>query len=112
DLKQKIIKRLWVLPNALTMSELATSDLIVHKRYQTMKDWSVAFFKGTFWEFIRYQHDIDMLSQQEMFEKEGLQGSKFVDTETDNLDTLFPESFDFSKIRCGDLLNPVEAVSN
>ena len=106
---QKIIKRLWVLPNALTMAELATSDLIVHKRYQTMKDWSVAFFKGTFWEFIRYQHDIDMLSQEEYFE---LHAKELFDSEPDKVDTFIPESFDFSKIKCGDVLNPSNPVAN
>ena len=106
--KQKIIKRLWVLPNALTMAELATSDLIVHKRYQTMKDWSVAFFKGTFWEFIRYQHDIDMLSQQEYF---ALHSKELVNPEPDQVDSFIPESFDFSKIKCGDVLDTAESVS-
>lgn len=110
--KQKIIKRLWVLPNALTMAELATSDLVAHNQYETMKDWSVAFYKGTFWDFIRYQHGIDMMSQEEMFEKEGLKGSELIDSKSDQLDSLVPESFDFSKIRCGDVLNPAESVSN
>src|SRR5205809_7826041 len=32
----RIIKRLWVLPNALTMAQLATSNLIVNKKYETM----------------------------------------------------------------------------
>lgn len=106
--KQKIIKRLWVLPNALTMAELATSDLIVHKRYQTMKDWSVAFFKGTFWEFIRYQHDIDMLSQQEYFD---LHAKELVNPEPNESDALLAESFDFSKIKCGDVLDTAQTVS-
>jgi len=63
----KITKRLWVLPSDMVMAELAGTNVIVHKRYETMQAWSVAFFKGTFWEFIRHQHDIDMLSEHEYF---------------------------------------------
>lgn len=61
------IKRLWVLPSAMVMSELA-SLAHVDKRYQTMQAWSIAFFKGTFWEYIRYEHGIDMLSEKEYLE--------------------------------------------
>jgi hypothetical protein len=59
------IKRLWVLPPAMVMAELAGTNVIVHKRYETMQAWSVAFFKGTFWEYIRHEHGIKMLSESE-----------------------------------------------
>lgn len=59
------LRRLWVLPSAMVMAELAGTNVIVHKRYETMQAWSVAFFKGTFWEFIRHQHNISMLSEHE-----------------------------------------------
>lgn len=101
--KQKITKRLWVLPSAEVMAELSTSDLIVHKRYQTMRDWSVAFYKQKFWEFIRYEHDIKMLSQEEHFK---LHDTELSEPEVDDVDSLIPETFDFDKIRCGDVLNP------
>ena len=60
----KITKRLWVLPSAMVMAELASLST-VHKRYETMQAWSVAFFKGTFWEYIRWEHKIDMPSETE-----------------------------------------------
>jgi hypothetical protein len=63
----KITKRLWVLPSDMVMAELAGTNVIVHKRYETMQAWSVAFFKGTFWEFIRHQHSINMPSEHEYF---------------------------------------------
>src|SRR6185503_19497483 len=51
-------KRLWSLPSAARMAQLASTTTIVPKEYKEMQAWSVAFFKGTFWEYIRYQHDI------------------------------------------------------
>lgn len=63
----RITKRLWVLPSDLVMAELAGTSVLVHKRYQTMQAWSVAFFKGTFWEYIRFEHKINMPSEHEYF---------------------------------------------
>lgn len=103
----KITKRLWVLPNPMVMAELATSDLIVHKRYQTMRDWSVAFFKGTFWEFIRYQHDIKMLSQQEYFK---LHGDELTKLGVDVNATSDTQPFDFSKIQAYQHVDTVDPV--
>lgn len=98
----KITKRLWVLPCAEVMAELATSSLMVHKTYQTMRDWSVAFFKGTFWEFIRYQHDIEMLSQEEYFK---LHRAELAKAKLDDPDSFIPEPFDFSKIGVSQVKN-------
>lgn len=95
-----ITKRLWVLPHPATMSELATSNLIVHKRYQSMRDWSVAFYKKTFWEFIRYQHDIKMISQKEYFE---LHREELLKLGVDISNPVFSEPFDFSKIQIKDI---------
>ena len=93
--KDAITKRLWVLPSDMVMAELAGTNVFVHKQYETMQAWSVAFFKGTFWEFIRYQHMIDMPSEHEYFlanrEKLIKSGCKIPDS-------TFSEPFDFSKI--------------
>lgn len=91
----KITKRLWVLPNAQTMAELCTSDLIVDKQYETMRNWSVAFYKGTFWDFIRYEHDIKMLSQEEFDE---LNSAEIAKSRIDQPDAFTPDSFDFGKV--------------
>lgn len=91
----KITKRLWVLPSDMVMAELAGTQVIVHKRYKTMQAWSVAFFKGTFWEYIRFEHKIDMPSEHEYFlaHREELvkSGCKLPDA-------TFADPFDFSKI--------------
>lgn len=88
------IKRLWVLPSAMVMAEL-TSLAVVHKKYQTMQAWSMAFMKGTFWEYIRYENKIDLLSEKE-----------YLKAHTDELikcgcklpSSQVSDPFDFSKI--------------
>jgi hypothetical protein len=90
----KIYKRLWVLPSDVVMAELASLPH-VHPQYQTMQAWSIAFFKGTFWEYIRYEHDITMLSEHEYFLKHREELIK-AGCQVPNLDLVEP--FDFSKI--------------
>ncbi len=92
--KDAITKRLWVLPSAMVMAEL-TSLPIVHKKYQTMQAWSIAFMKGTFWDYIRHEHKINMPSEKEYFlaHREELikAGCKPINSD-------FSKAFDFSKI--------------
>lgn len=98
----EIVKRLWVLPVDQSMAELATPGFIVDKNYEMMQSWCHSFFKGTFWQDIRNQHQISMLSQEEFDElnksdlsKAGLQHS----------DSGISEPFDFSKIQAGQVEN-------
>jgi hypothetical protein len=106
--QDKIVKRLWILPNAATMAELSELNY-VHPKYQTMQAWSIAFFKGTFWEYIRFEHQIDMLSEKEYLnanrEKLIKAGCKEV-----NLD--FSDPFDFSKITVDQIVDTQTAVAN
>ncbi len=88
------INRLWVLPSAMVMAEL-TSLAIVHKKYQTMQAWSLAFYQGTFWEYIRYEHGIDMLSEQEYISENR---DKLLKAGCKEPDSSFTDPFDFSKI--------------
>ncbi len=104
----QITKRLWVLPSDMVMAELAGTNIIVHKKYQTMQAWSVAFFKGTFWEFIRYQHNIDMPSEQEYFLAHRDELIKCGGKIPGSTDT---ESFDFSKISIKKIIDTQQAVS-
>lgn len=94
--KDRLTKRLWVLPNALTMAELATPGLIVGKDYETMQAWSIAFYKGTFWDYIRHEHHIKMLSQEEFFESNS---SEIPQSLLNQKNPSLMESFDFSKIQ-------------
>lgn len=58
---------LWVLPNAETMIELYLMTNPA-KKYETMKRWSMAFFDGCFWEYIRRESKINMLSESEFLQ--------------------------------------------
>jgi hypothetical protein len=93
----------------MVMAELAGTNVIVHKRYQTMQAWSVAFFKGTFWEYIRHEHNIKMPSEHEYFlanrEKLIQAGGKIPPPN-------FSEPFDFSKISAKKMVDPAESISN
>lgn len=92
--KDRITKRLWILPSDVVMAELASLGM-VHKQYKTMQNWSRAFFQGCFWNYIRKEHDIDMLSEHEYFLKhrEELIKAGCQLPESDST-----EPFDFSKI--------------
>lgn len=93
--QDRITKRLWVLPSDIVMAELAGTNVIVDKQYETMQAWSVAFFKGTFWEFIRHMHDIDMLSEHEYF---NLHREELIKAGCKLPSSNFSDAFDFSKI--------------
>lgn len=109
DKRQDLItKRLWVLPSDVVMAELAGTSIIVHKRYQTMQAWSVAFFKGTFWEYIRHEHSINMPSEREYFLANR---DKLIEAGCKPIDSTFGESFDFSKICAGQFVNPENPIS-
>jgi len=101
-----ITKRLWVLPSDMVMSELA-SLAVVDKRYKTMQAWSVAFFEGKFWEYIRYESDITMPSEHEYFlqHREELikAGCKVPDANS-------TEPFDFDKISIEKVIDTKEAL--
>lgn len=106
--KEKIIKRLWVLPSAVVMAELAGTDIIVHKRYETMQAWSVAFFKGTFWDYIRHEHGIDMLSEHEYFLKHR---NELIKSGCKIADVSVVKPFDFSKIAIKQVIDTHESVA-
>jgi hypothetical protein len=103
----KITKRLWVLPSDIVMAELAGTNVIVHKRYETMQAWSVAFFKGTFWEYIRHEHNINMLSEREYFLQHR---EELIQAGCKLPDASFSEPFDFSKIHIKQMVDTQTAI--
>lgn len=102
----RIVKRLWVLPSDMVMSELA-SMAIVHKRYATMQAWSVAFFEGNFWEYIRHEHRIDMLSEHEYFLQHR---EELIKAGCQVPESNSPDPFDFSKIHIENIVDTQAAV--
>lgn len=91
----------------MVMAELAGTDVIVHKKYETMQAWSVAFFKGTFWEFIRHMHNIDMPSEHEYFLANR---QKLIDAGCNIPDSSFSETFDFDKIQVKQIIDPIDTT--
>lgn len=98
----KITKRLWVLPSDMVMAELSSIP-VVDKRYKTMQAWSIAFFDGKFWEYIRHEHGIKMLSEHEYIlenREKLLQAGCKLPTSDDT------DPFDFSKIHVKKVIDP------
>ncbi len=102
----KITKRLWILPSSMVMAELVELP-IVDKRYHTMQAWSMAFFKGTFWDYVRHDQNISMPSEKEYFlanrEKLIKAGCKIPNARN-------TEPFDFSKVAIEKVIDTKEAM--
>lgn len=103
----RITKRLWVLPSDMVMAELAGTNIIVDRRYATMQAWSVAFFKGTFWEYIRHEHHINMPSEHEYFLQHR---QELIDAGCKLPGPNDTEAFDFSKIQIDNVVDTVKPV--
>jgi hypothetical protein len=116
----KITHRLWILPSAVVMAELHSLKM-VDKRYQTMKAWTDAFYKGWkyvngkfvntdpfyFWRYIRADQKIDMPSEHEYFlqhREELIQAGCKIPDATDT------EPFDFSKVAIEKIIDTQQAV--
>lgn len=102
----RITKRLWILPSDIVMAELA-SLAIVDKRYKTMQAWSVAFFEGKFWEYIRYEHKIDMPSEHEYFLQHR---EELIKAGCKLPDASYSDPFDFDKINIEKVIDTKEAL--
>lgn len=102
----RIIKRLWVLPSDMVMAELA-SLLTVDKRYKTMQAWSIAFFEGKFWEYIRYESNINMPSEHEYFLQHR---EELIKAGCKIPDSSYSEPFDFDKINIEKVIDSQEAL--
>ncbi len=89
------------------MAMLASTNSIVPKKYEEMQAWSVAFFKGTFWDFIRYQHDITMLSEHEYFLAHR---QELIEAGCKIPPARFTEAFDFSKIEIKKFEDPPNII--
>lgn len=102
----KIVKRLWVLPSDMVMAELA-SLTIVDKTYKTMQAWSIAFFEGKFWEYIQYESDTTMVSQQQYISQHR---EELIQAGCKLLDSDYSQPFDFDKIHVEKVIDTQEAL--
>ena len=102
----RIVKRLWVLPSDMVMAELASLQ-VVDKRYKTMQAWSVAFFEGKFWEYIRWEHDIDLLSEREYLLKHR---EELIQAGCKIPEPGYTEPFDFDRVQIKKVVDSQEAL--
>lgn len=102
----RIVKRLWVLPSDVVMAELA-SMAVVDNRYKTMQAWSVAFFEGTFWEYIRHESCTGMVSQQEYISQHR---EELIKAGCKLLDSDYSNPFDFDKIQIEKVIDTQQAL--
>lgn len=103
---QRITNRLWVLPSSMVMAELS-SQIVVDKRYKTMQAWSIAFFEGKFWEYVRYESGVNMLSENEYISEHR---EELIQAGCKLPDSTFSEPFDFSKIHIEKIVDTQQAI--
>lgn len=118
----KITHRLWILPSDVVMAELHSLHH-VDKVYKTMKSWTDAFYKGWkfdkktgsffntdplyFWDYVRKDQKIDMLSEHEYFLKHR---EELIQAGCKVIDSTYSEPFDFSKIAIEKIIDSQAAV--
>jgi len=98
--------RLWVLPDALSMAT-ASEMVNVSPQWQTMKQWSDAFFAGKFFEFIRKQHGITMPSESEYL---NANREKLIKAGCQEVKAPLSDAFDFSKITVNKIVDTKTAI--
>lgn len=121
--KDQITHRLWILPSDMVMAELHSLSH-VDKRYQSMKAWSDAFYKGWkfddktkqfynsdptyFWKYVRKDQKIDMPSEHEYFLEHR---EELIKTGCKIPDATYSEPFDFGKVAIEKIVDTQAAVS-
>ncbi len=102
-----ITKRLWILPEPFAMAALSEMTSVA-PQWRTMKAWSDAFFNGTFFESIRKEHRISMLSEREYLDANR---EKLIKSGCKEVDTIPAEPFDFSKITVNKIVDTKTAIA-
>lgn len=105
--KKDDILRLWVLPEAFCMAALS-EIYSVSPEWRTMKGWSDAFYAGKFWEYIRKQHDIDLLSESEYLDANR---EKLIQAGCKETKSRVAEAFDFSKVAVNQVVDSKDALT-
>lgn len=102
----RITKRLWILPRAEVMAELASSHVTdeISRRQQA---WCISFYKGTFWEYIRFEHGIDMLSEKEYI---SVHRDELIKAGCQVPQHKIIDPFDFGKIQIKQFIDPANPI--
>lgn len=116
-----ITHRLWILPSDMVMAELHSLSY-VDARYQTLKAWSDAFYKGWklingnfvntdpfyFWNYVRADQNITMPSEHEYFLEHR---EELIKAGCQIPDSSSTEAFDFDKISIKKVVDTQEAIT-
>ena len=92
--KTQKLKRLWTLPSAMVMATISETPIVADKWKKT-KAWCDAFYNKTFWEYIRKEHGISILSELEYL---NANREELIKAGAKQVDPSFTEPFDFRKI--------------
>lgn len=104
----RFTKRLWTLPNYITMAELSEAPS-VDAKYKDMKGWCDAFYSFKFWQYIRKQHGIKMLSESEYL---NANREKLIQAGCQEVKSPLADSFDFTKIKIDKIVDTKMASLN
>lgn len=96
------IKRLWALPNAAVMATISEMQYVAPS-WQSTKNWCDAFFAGRFFELIYRENPKIAILDQESFLN--LYREKLIQAGCKDIDTLSPDTFDFSKIHINHIVD-------
>lgn len=99
--KDTLLCRLWSLPDWKRMALLSQLDS-VDEEWKDMKEWCDAFYQGRFWQFIRKQHNIKMLSEIEYLKANR---EKLIQAGCKEIEPGLSQPFDFSKITVNKVVN-------
>lgn len=103
----KFTHRLWTLPNAWTMAVLSELTYVA-PQWVEMKKWSDWFYKPKFWDKIRFQHNITLLSRYEYL---NAHREELIKSGCKEVPAGFSEAFDFSKIAAYKVVDPNVALT-
>lgn len=99
-------KRLWVLPNALTMAELSCMTSVA-PHYQSMKRWSDAFYDLKFHELIREENGFEHLSEEEYLDRHR---EELIKAGLKEKPSGFTDTFDFHKVVSDQISNSENVI--
>ena len=87
------VRMLWCLPTADTVAQL-TMMINIDPAYKNMQRWSHYFYTTKFWDMIRKEHGIKMLSEEEHLEVISKKGTHSL---ADDISPIATNPFDVMK---------------
>jgi len=99
-------RMLWCLPSADTLATL-TMTTYVAEPYRRMQQWSKWFYKPGFYQKIREQHGIKMVSEEEHLEAIRKKGTK---SAGEDMSPLVSNPFDAARVNPEQAVDPLIAL--